>query len=162
MQTKSSVFGKDSVIQQYQSKNHTHSQALKSSAVCFPVNSCDSQVDVIRSPHPEATVTHTSAHSNIALLFSHAHFYFNPMAESCHLRKLASLSLPCTPSHQMTHLSTMGASGLKTKESDDAEVSKICATRSQNAMSNHIRHFHFNVFTTAYFCPNTNGYSLVN
>lgn len=67
------MFVKDSVIQ---SMNHALSQAPMSSAVCFPINSFDSQagLDVIRSPHPEATVTHTSVRFYISLLFAHVCF----------------------------------------------------------------------------------------
>lgn len=73
--------------------NHTLSQALKSSALCFSVNSCDSQVDVTGSPQPEATVTHNSAHFNISLLF----------AQACFLLQSRGLALP---SEKVGHIIT--------------------------------------------------------
>lgn len=76
---KCSVFVKDGVIQEYQSRNHALSQAPMSSAACCLINTFDSQVDVTRSPCPEAAVTHTSVHFNISLLFAHVCFSLRPM-----------------------------------------------------------------------------------
>lgn len=97
-----SVSKGQNIFSEYQSINLALSRAPMSSAARLPVNSFDSQVDVIRSPRPEATVTHSSARSGVYHLFAYARFSLRFYRVSLP-ENLASIpSLPCT--HRMTHL----------------------------------------------------------
>lgn len=101
-----------------------------SSAVCFPINSNDSQVDLTRSPCPEAAVTHTSVHYNISLWSAHVCFSLMPygwVSTSENVGLIATILHSCSPddSPQCT-----SEGGWRQKRSDDAEVSKVCEPRS--------------------------------
>ncbi len=140
MRPKISVFVKDNVIQECQSMNHALSQAPISSAACFPINSFDSQVDVIRSPRPEATVTHTSIHFSVSLLFAHVCFSLQPygwVSPSEKVGLIITTSHTCSPDDSPQHCGERGASGLKTKEK--WWCTKVCATRSLNVVWNQVR-----------------------
>lgn len=124
MKSRSSVFLKSSVIQEFQSVHHTLSQAQMSSSACFPVNTSDSQVWHSLSP----LGSNSDAYKGSLLHFFSGSltsvFHSNPKAGSRRLRKLASSSLPRTHfsswlDDSTQHSSEVGASGVETAKTKE-------------------------------------------
>lgn len=120
-----------------------------SSAVCFPINSFDSQagLDVIRSPHPEATVTHTSIRFYISLLFAHVLFSLKSYGWVSPSEKVGLIIITlysCSSDDSPQHSSEVGASGLKTKEKWWCRgIQGMCNKVTECSVKPHKEVFHF-------------------
>lgn len=126
--SKSSVFVKERVTNRVLTAPFPKLSKM-SSAVCFPINSDDSQVDLTRSL-PWSSSDAPSIHYNISLWSAHVCFSLMPygwVSTSEKVGLIVTILHSCSPddSPQCT-----SEGGRGQKRSDDAEVSKVCEPRS--------------------------------